>query len=130
MTRHQLLLKTGPKLKKLSERKLQRMFDKVNSTALAAQRKAEEDFARVREFAVQTQKASNFVRIKCMSHGLNKNEPKVTSSNKSKVFKFKREPNQSQPPQETQKKRIAFCIWLCMPRGRRLWKILTRKCSQ
>ena len=79
-----------------------------NSTALAVQRKAEEDFARVPKLAVQKQKASNLRRIKYISHGLNKNKPKVTSSNISKVFKFKREPNQSKPPQETQQGRSLF----------------------
>ena len=43
-----------------------------------------------------------------MSHGLNKNESKGSSINKSKVFKFKRAPNQSKPPQETQKGRSLF----------------------
>ena len=37
-----------------------------------------------------------------MSHSLNKNESKGISFNKSKVFKLKREPNQSKTPRETQ----------------------------
>ena len=43
-----------------------------------------------------------------MPHGLNKNESKVTSSDKSKVFKFIKEPNQSKPPLETQKEGPLF----------------------
>ena len=38
-----------------------------------------------------------------MTHGLDKKEPKVASSDKSKVFKFAMEPNQSKPPWKTQK---------------------------
>ena len=37
----------------LSERKLQRVFDEINSAVLAARRKAEEDFARARKLAIQ-----------------------------------------------------------------------------
>ena len=105
LARHKLLIKTGPQLKELSERKPQRTFDEVNPAALAAQRKTEEDFSRVRKLVVQMQKSSSLRRIKYMSHGLNKHESKVTSSDKSKVLKFKREPNQSKPLQETQKGR-------------------------
>ena len=43
-----------------------------------------------------------------MSHGSNKNEFKGISFNKFKVIKFKREPNQSKPPRETQKGRSLF----------------------
>ena len=56
LTRYQLLLKSGSQLKELSERKAQRTFEEVNSAALVAQRKAEEDFARVRMMAVQRKK--------------------------------------------------------------------------
>ena len=38
-----------------------------------------------------------------MPHGVDKNELKVTSSDKSNGFNFTREPNQSKPPCETQK---------------------------
>ena len=79
LTRHQLLLKTCPRLKELSEMKLQRTFDEVNPAALAAQRKAEKDVARVRELAVQMQKTSNLRRIKYMSHVSNKYEPKASN---------------------------------------------------
>ena len=72
LTRQQLLLKTGLQLKEVSERKLQWMFEEVNSAALAAQRKAEEDFLGVRKLAIQMQKTSNFRRIKYISHGPNK----------------------------------------------------------
>ena len=47
LARHQVLLKTDPQLKKLSERKLYMTFDEVNSAALCGQRKTEKDFARV-----------------------------------------------------------------------------------
>ena len=73
--------------------------------ALVAQRKADKDIVGVRKLAVQMQKASNLQRINYMSHGSNKNEAKTTSLDKSKIFKFKREPNQSKPLQETQKGR-------------------------
>ena len=89
----------------MSERELQRTFEEVNLAALASQWKAEKDFVGVWKLAVQMQKTSNLQRIKYMSHGSNKNETKTTSLDKSKVFKFKREPNQSKPPQETQKGR-------------------------
>ena len=72
LTRHQLLLKTGLQVKELSERKLQRTFGEVNPAVLAAQRKAEEDFARLQKLVVQMQKTSNLRRNKYMSHGLNK----------------------------------------------------------
>ena len=79
LTRYQVLLKTGPQLKEMSERKLQMTFDEVNLVALSAQRKAEEEFGRVRKLAVQMQKTSNLQRIKYMSHGSNKNESKVSN---------------------------------------------------
>ena len=79
------------------------MFVEVNSAALATQRKTEEDFARVRKLAAQIKKTRNLRWIKYMTHGLNKKEPKVISSDKSKVFKFTREPSQSKPPWKTQK---------------------------
>ena len=102
LTKHQLLFKTGRQLKELSERKVQTTFDKVNAVALAAQRKEKEDFARVRKLAAQMENTSKFRRIKYMSPGLNTNESKVTSADKSKVIKFTRKQNQSKPPWETQ----------------------------
>ena len=56
LTRHQLQFKTRHQLNDLQERRLQRTFDEVNLAALAAQRKAEEDFARVRKLAAKIEK--------------------------------------------------------------------------
>ena len=92
----------------MSERKLQRTFGEIHLAALAAQGKAEDDFLGVRKLSIQMQKTSYLRRIKYMSHGSNKNEAKVTSSDKSKVFKFKRESNQSKHLQKTQKGRPLF----------------------
>ena len=39
---------------------MQRTFDEVNLAALAAQRKAEEDFARVRKLAAKIEKQATF----------------------------------------------------------------------
>ena len=60
MTRDRLLFKTGHQLEELSERKLQMTVDKVNLVALAAQRKAEEDFARVWKLTAQMEKHPSF----------------------------------------------------------------------
>ena len=60
LIRHQLLLKTGPQLKKFSKKKLQRTSVEVNSAALTAQQKAEEDSSRVWKLAAQIQKTSYF----------------------------------------------------------------------
>ena len=43
-----------------------------------------------------------------MSHGPNKNEAKITASDKSELFKFKREPNQSKHRQESHKGGLLF----------------------
>ena len=98
-----IVLKTRFQLKELSERKLQRTFEEINSAALAAQRKAEEDFVGVRKLAVQMQKHSTFDGSStCSTARIKTRQKYVTSSDKSKVFKFKMEPNQSKPLQETQ----------------------------
>ena len=83
---------------------MQRTFEEVVSANLVTQKKAREDFARVRMLVVQRGNISNLQRIKYMSHGSNKNESKGISFNKFKV----REPNQSKPPPETQKRRSLF----------------------
>ena len=83
LMRHQLQFKTRHQLNDLRERRLQRTFDEVNLAALAAQRKAEDNFARLKQqLASQMQKTSNIRRIKYMPHGLTKSKPKVTSSDK------------------------------------------------
>lgn len=53
LMRHPLQFKTLHQLNELRERKLRRKFDKVNLAALAVQRKAENDFGRVRKLAAQ-----------------------------------------------------------------------------
>ena len=57
------------------------MFDKVNLAILAAHRKTEDDFARAKKLAVQMENSSNLSQIKYTTHGLDKSEPKVISSN-------------------------------------------------
>lgn len=108
LTRPQLLFKTGHQLKELSDRKVQTTWEKVNAVAIANQREAEKDLARVRKLAARMEKTSEFRRIKYMPPGLNKNESKETSADKSKVIKFTRKPNQSKPPWETQKGASVF----------------------
>ena len=53
LMRHRLQFKTRHQLSELLERKSQRTFDKINSAALAAQRKLEDDLARVKQLAAQ-----------------------------------------------------------------------------
>ena len=74
LARYQLLLKTGPQLKELFERKVQRAFEEVSLAALPAQGKVKEDLARARMLTVQRKKISDLQRIMYKSHGLNKNE--------------------------------------------------------
>ena len=125
LTIHQLQFKTRHQLNELWERKLQRTFDMINSAALATQRKAEDNFARISKLAAQMEKKHpTFNGSSTWPHGLDKNKQKVISSDKSKLFKFTREPNHSEPSWETQNRGSLF-VFGNVKTKKTLWRILT-----
>ena len=133
LTRHQLLLKTGHQLKDLSERKLQRAFDKVNLVALIAQRKVEEDSAMVQKLAAQMVKYPNFdksstcptSRTKMSQKQPHPTNPRYLNSqgSKTKVNLFGDSDNFSNVPNKRHRRRPDIGKWINLHYVIKNWKL-------